>query len=269
MSSTPQVSPPVVAERMRVWLSSARGPSGAWGYRPGDVECLEPTLLAVAAGAPAPRDWIERAEPDWACLLAPAVLWPREPDLCKRSTDWILAATSKKNESANRYFDAVTPAWGWVPGTAAWVEPTSYAILSLRRTGRAPERRQNGVKMLLGRQGDDGGWNYGNPRMLESALPSDPAPTAWALLALADEGAPAGAVDRAFAYLEVLHQRPSSLALALAILAARRHRHPYTGWLDLLTARLTGDHCRDRVDWTALVSLALDPNPVGGDDVFG
>ena len=51
------------------WLLAHRTPEGAWAYRVGGPAQGEPTLLAIAAGAPEPRDWLDTADLGWAELL--------------------------------------------------------------------------------------------------------------------------------------------------------------------------------------------------------
>src|SRR5262249_33979303 len=57
--------------------------------------------------------------------------------------------------------------WPWAEGNFSWVEPTAWAVLALRRAGRAdaPEVAE-GLHLLLDRAFDEGGINYGNRRVL-------------------------------------------------------------------------------------------------------
>ena len=81
-------------------------------------------------------------------------------------------------------YDVSLHGWGWVRGTAVWIEPTAYAILSLLRGGEQHDLVEQGRALIRDRQGADGGWNYGNPKVLGSELQSHALTTAWALLAL-------------------------------------------------------------------------------------
>ena len=56
------------------WLGKHRTPRGAWAYRPGGPPHGEPTLLAIAAGASPPIEWLDETELDWAEFLLPAAL---------------------------------------------------------------------------------------------------------------------------------------------------------------------------------------------------
>jgi hypothetical protein len=86
--------------------------------------------------------------------------------------------------------------WPWVPGAAAWVGPTSVALLALDREHRrrpspaVRDRIAAGRKFLLSRMCQGGGWNHGSARPL--GYDSDPYPetTGMALAALRGETAP-------------------------------------------------------------------------------
>ena len=75
--------------------------------------------------------------------------------------------------------------WPWVGGTHSWIEPTSLAIIALRRNGRKNERRvHQAIDMLLDRQLPSGGWNYGNPSAFGKELHPMPESTGAALVGL-------------------------------------------------------------------------------------
>jgi len=112
--------------------------------------------------------------------------------------------------------------WGWTPGTASWVEPTSYALLLLGalpdhlQTQAVTRRRSMGEAMLLNRVCSGGGWNSGNPVVY--GVPGEPAvgPTVWALLALREQ-ADRQEVSNSLRWLEDTYERsegPASIAQA-------------------------------------------------------
>jgi hypothetical protein len=81
-------------------------------------------------------------------------------------------------------------AWPWRPGNASWIEPTAHALVALKKaSGAKPasllrKRIEMGEKMILERRCSDGGWNYGNRKVMGAELPSYPETTALALLGL-------------------------------------------------------------------------------------
>ena len=93
--------------------------------------------------------------------------------------------------------------WPWVPGTAAWVGPTSIAILALQQAVRRnpsaalTERIASGQQFLLARMCKEGGWNHGSVRPLGYEGRPYPETTGMALAALG--GAKAPELDRGLA----------------------------------------------------------------------
>lgn len=258
--------PAMTRERTRTWLDAARGSAGAWGYVPGAAASLEPTLLAVAAGAPLPSEWIAAQPPSWATLMLPACLYGRpEPaagalrQTARATIDawepWLAPETPGD-------FDGALRGWSWTPGTFTWVEPTLWAVLSLRALGAAGAPRvDEGLRVLADRQGADGGWNAGNPSVLGAALPSYAYLTGLALLAL-PPGHPR--VGPAVDFLRSGALRPSSLTLAAAVLGLARHELPVAGLAARLAERASPEgHYDGRVDRTALALMALDVSAGG------
>ncbi len=112
------------------WLHRSRNDDGSLGYLPRRAGRAEPTLLAVAAGLPPPLDWLDTLSTAWEWRLLPTVLAHvaeagglRDRALARLQVDQGLVS------GLDPGFDAGIPAWGWVPGTAPWVEPTCHALL--------------------------------------------------------------------------------------------------------------------------------------------
>jgi len=117
-----------------------------------------------------------------------------------RAIDWLVATRGAETRAIVRLarwlspgtveFDPSLSGWPWQAGTSSWVEPTAHALMALGRVARRSEhaglegRIAMGQRMLLDRRCRDGGWNYGNRRVLGADLPSHPETTAMALMAL-------------------------------------------------------------------------------------
>jgi hypothetical protein len=124
--------------------------------------------------------------------------------------------------------DQTLAGWPWTAGTAGWIEPTAHAVraldLSRPRAGLAGlrQRAEEGVRMILDRQCRDGGWNYGNKRVLGEDLESFPESTALGLIGLCGRGGPQ--VERGIrCALGHWKRGPRGLAQALLRIAFRMH----------------------------------------------
>jgi len=239
------------------WLRNIRNKDGSWGYLQDHPGRGEPTLLVAAALGEVDVVWLETAELTWERLLLPAALLrvPGTEALREHTCDAFLDLEGIRMARTPGH-DGMIPAWPWVEATAPWVEPTCYALLSLRSVGRGDHPRvAQGEAMILDRQCDDGGWNYGNDEVLGAPLESFPGPTAWAVQAL-----PASeAIARALARLEAERSRATSTGLALGLLAAGAQGRDVEPWAEGLRARQEPEGCfgRARVDRTALALAAL------------
>jgi hypothetical protein len=214
-------------------LLETQNPDGGWPYTRGS-SWTEPTvyailaLLAAGESAMAGRgiDWItslRRSDGGWAprtgvdestwvtglvALLPPERLGRAGYDGAIR---WLLRTTGEESAFIYRLREFLLgnsqppeqkfPGWPWVPGAAAWVGPTSVAILALRqaaRRGASPgmeKRLEEGRGFLLAHMCKEGGWNHGSVRPLGYESNPYPETTGMALAALA--GAPSPEVDRA------------------------------------------------------------------------
>jgi len=151
-------------------------------------------------------------------------------------------------------------AWSWARGTASWVEPTAYALLSLKANGlRDHERVKTGEAFLFDRACYDGGWNYGNKEVLSVVLEPMPTNTCFALLALQDADRQHEVITKSVAYLEKeFSERQSSLLLSLGILCFDLYARPLDKLLaGLLARQQENGSWRDNVHVTALAALAL------------
>ena len=121
-------------------------------------------------------------------------------DIAERGVGWLLAQagaeTSFWARVARFAMGTQTSAtghtgWPWFPGAAAWVTPTSLAILALLKQQRgryAPAidaRVKDARSFLLSRRCPDQGWNHGGLFRAGETPSSYPETTGIALLALA------------------------------------------------------------------------------------
>jgi uncharacterized protein (DUF362 family) len=213
-------------------LVSRALPMGGWGYAPDQEAHLEPTCLALLAlrqhSAPRFQDvwlkalgWIQscrrddgtyrlqrgRPEAVWATGLvvfleaAHSAVGPGH----EQSVTALLGVEGRAEASAAdgediNDIDSRLVGWPWAENNFSWVEPTSWAVLALRRAGRGEHPRVlEGQKLLLDRTLPEGGLNYGNRRIFGVPLEPIPGPTALALLAL--QGSDDPRVGRSVAYL--------------------------------------------------------------------
>ncbi|MBI1371927.1 MAG: hypothetical protein GC159_04090 [Phycisphaera sp.] len=238
----------------RAQLIRLRGPAPGWSYRPAGDVYVEPTVLAaLALRASEPEsgdsgqtaqlcrsaaDWVAGAqEPDGAVGISQQLGVPRWPTSyavllwmveggfqprVDKAIEWLTGIAGKTSAARDDDFglhDTTIPGWPWVQNTHSWVEPTVLAVLAMRRSGHADDKRTiDGLRLLRDRAIETGGWNYGNPHLFGSTLRARPAPTGLALMALAgvDEYTPI--IERGCDYLaeELTHVRaPQSLSWGL------------------------------------------------------
>jgi hypothetical protein len=256
------------------FLLDAQNEDGGWGFHAGSISRAEPTAWAVialleCAFIPSHDEAASRGIRFLAAAQLPDGSWPSSPEwregswvtslVClallghsessgsvKRGLDWLskelpgeaglfqrlirrFAAGKSVAVQNHSYFG-----WSWTIGTASWVEPTSYAILFLRRNPSellpvaAKRRLHLGEAMLYDRMCPGGGWNCGNPMVY--GVPGEPqvSSTVWALLALRDH-LERPEVQKSIQWLEEnlkSIQSPGSLALALIAINAYGRPNP-------------------------------------------
>ena len=159
------------ANRGCQWLAQHQAGDGGLSAMPDTTGACWPTPLALLA---------------WTFPPEPGAFAPN----AQRATQWLLATRGRalpRNPEIHDH-DTMLVGWPWVTDCHSWVEPTAYAIIALRHTGHADNPRvREGVRLLIDRALPDGGWNYGNRRVLEHVLRPFPATTGIALTALAGE----------------------------------------------------------------------------------
>jgi hypothetical protein len=159
-------------------------------------------------------------------------------DQVRSSVDWLLRVTGAESSLTMRaaaYFhmlktkaDFSHQGWPWRDGNASWIEPTVQAVVALKkvakkyRSSELDRRVSEGEAQILSRRCSDGGWNCGNPNVLNYDLPSYPETTALALLALQGRTQTELADPLAVATRYRAETR-SSLARAWLVIALRCH----------------------------------------------
>ncbi len=252
----------LVAARLE-FLTANRNSDGGWGYFPGRESRVEATVYALRAmggeknpSAPGIRFLLSRQERSgglspsssvpgatWVTQLAFPLL--RQADVDKKvleaAADWIVSTQGSEDGILQRLFFALGKAkadqnprfkgWPWRAGNSSWVEPTAWGLVALTAmNGIGPPaaltyRRDLAVRMLMDRRCEDGGWNYGNRRVLGEVLPSYPETTGLALIGLAAAGSDLGTqLNPSFAVAETgLASASGAYARALLALALRLH----------------------------------------------
>jgi prenyltransferase/squalene oxidase-like repeat protein len=124
-----------------------------------------------------------------------------KPDASTRdSVNWLLKVRGEEGSVAKEilsYFhllkttlDFSHTGWPWHAGNSSWIEPTAHTLVALKKISKTymntdlRRRVADGELMILTRRSSDGGWNCGNPNVLNFDLPSYPETTGLALLGL-------------------------------------------------------------------------------------
>jgi hypothetical protein len=220
-----------VVDAARELLEGARNADGGYGPRPEAPSEPEPTALAAIALDDADaRVWLAGHQRDdgsfglvdgfvrdeAATGLAALALGPG--DALERALDHLEVLEAERvpfNPAIPQ--DGDIAGWPWTDDTFGWVEPTSRAMLALKRFRPGSPRIAQGVTLLRDRRSVGGGWNYGNRLVLGEELAPFAHTSAMALLAL--RGLDAELEAEGTARLRSLwrDERAGSISLALAL----------------------------------------------------
>ncbi|MEN8122766.1 MAG: prenyltransferase/squalene oxidase repeat-containing protein [Bacteroidota bacterium] len=142
----------------------------------------------------------------WPTPLA-VMAWHKEKrfrDNQNRAVEFMLNFSGrhwKKNNSITGH-DPAIKGWPWIENTHSWVEPTSMAVIALEIAGIGNHPRvEEAKKMLLDRQLNFGGWNYGNTTVFGRQLRPMPESTGIALCALYNK-VEKKTIDKSLEYLQ-------------------------------------------------------------------
>jgi hypothetical protein len=288
-------------------IAAAQHSTGGWGWRPNsepNTECTSLALLATRldssrAGRAAyarGRAWLlgcQNLDGGWpVSQQVPGSSWMTSLAVIALSADgeaqphalrgasWLLGSRSRGEgllvRGLRRVFrmDAAVDhdlnllGWPWAADTTAWVEPTSWALLALKRVrstwayAAADMRIRQGDSMLVDRMCVGGGWNYGNRRVLGEALEPFPDTTALALMALQDVPSEATTGVSIRRLETLLDGQQSTLTLSLAVLCAEVNGNEPSQLRERLTRRLVARPPHDlRSHALALLALHAPTNP--------
>lgn len=136
--------------------------------------------------------------------------------------------------------DPFLSGWSWTAEAFSWVEPTSYSLMALKKLRRSlaetncEERIRQGEMLVYDRMCENGGWNYGNSRVLGETLWPYPDVTAVALIALQDR-APTPANQTSLRALErMMREAPSGTSLGWGILCLTLYNRDLEEWKKML-----------------------------------
>jgi Prenyltransferase and squalene oxidase repeat len=285
------------------FLLDTQNEDGGWGFHVGSTSRAEPTAWALVAlvewaFTKAHNDAASRAFHFLDIAQMPDGSWPSSPALregswvtslaclallgqnefsgkVKRGFSWLykelpgeasllhrivrlFLAKQKIGTQNESYFG-----WSWTIGTASWVEPTSYAIISMRAappewmSATAKRRLRMGEAMLFDRMCPGGGWNCGNPMVY--GVPGEPqvSSSAWALLALR-EHPQRPEVQKSLDWLQgKLKSINSPASLALALMAMNAYGRPHPRLAESLQTTYEKDEILWDVPEVAWAALAL------------
>ena len=159
------------------FLQTLRRPDGGWSPQPG----IEESTWVTAVVALLPPEQLGEAAHSSAIRWL-AGMTGQESTVTYRVREWLLGQGPLSGREP--------PGWPWMPGAAAWVGPTSLAILALEKeTRRHPQpdlqrRIEEGRQFLLGRACPNGGWNHGGVQPFGYPSEAYPETTGLALAAL-------------------------------------------------------------------------------------
>lgn len=296
-------------DALRERLVAGQNPDGGWGSQAGRSSTTELTALvtlalgrldlpAARAGAAGGLRWlIAQQHPDgswpasarvrdasWATALAVIAVDAigQETERALHGARWLMRRSPRMPGLLVRLVHRMAPGamavrldpelkgWAWTSEASSFVEPTSYALLALKRLrsrmaeGAVGERIEEGERLIYDRMCQGGGWNYGNSTVLEAELWPYADVTALALVALADHP-DHEANRRSLQALRTMLQHVSSgLSLAWATLCFSAYREDPGPWRRRLLDRYARTAFLDEQRAVALALLAA----TGGAEVF-
>ena len=290
------------------FLLEHQNQDGSWGFSPGKAGAIEPTAYALMslASEESAHGAVERSltflkktqtargawpvntqdteEAAWATAIAGLALLRFEgtESICRTAAQfvegsfarhprsWILRLADWMRSFDASYVEENLRGWKWTPDTANWVEPTSYALLFLKKFLRAsagglPEAGGSrdlkpviaeAESLLYQRMCKEGGWNYGNARVLGEELRPYPLTTAIALIALQNPSN--RECQSSLVYLQrAAADERSALALCMAVHCLSLYGIQAERWMRAATVLYDETQFLQNIKTSALALLAL------------
>ena len=208
------------------WLIRHQNRDGSWPLSDASSEGSWTTSLAIIA--------LSRY-PEHRSAVIPAANWVLERKGSKPGilAELIQAITFKRNSDQ---LNANLVGWSWVPRTFSWIEPTSYALMALKKVksllsgSNVNERIRQGELMIHDRMCRGGGWNYGNSKVLGEALWPYPDLTAVALIALQDRAHTEPNRESLQALERMMNETNSGLALSWGTICLSLYQQDVAEW---------------------------------------
>jgi hypothetical protein len=238
------------------WLAQRQNQDGSWPLNDVTQEGSWTTALAILAlggfsehrsGMLRAARWLLQQEGSKPGILAELILW----------------ATGKTNvNELNK--DLV--GWSWVPNSFSWVEPTSYALMALKKVRASlvdtnvNERIQQGEAVIYDRMCKGGGWNYGNSKVMDYALWPYPDITAVALIALQDRAAESANRESMQRLREMVKEVDSGLALCWGAICFNLYGQENVDWKPRIEKHFTENGFLGETKTLALALMALSGN---------
>ena len=159
--------------------------------------------------------------------------------------------------------DPYLSGWSWTAGAFSWIEPTSYSLMTLKKLKRSldgtncEERIRQGEMLIYDRVCENGGWNYGNSRVLGEALWPYPDVTAVALIALQDQAMSETNQKSLRALDAMLREAGSGTALGWGILCLTLYKQDVQEWKKILVKNFEKTRFLGEIKAVALALLAF------------
>ena len=291
----------MINEAMTLLLRTQNS-DGGWGASAGKRSNTESTALAVAAlGTVADKSWVAGVErgirwllqqqnPDgswplnevakegsWTSALAIIALsaYPEHREAARKAARWLVQQEGSKPGLLAQIILFVTGksnvneinndliGWSWVPNSFSWVEPTSYALIALKKSRlllsetNVVERIRQGEAVIYDRMCKEGGWNYGNSKVLDYALWPYPDITAVALIALQDRAAETANQTSLASLRKTARETDSGLALSWGTICLDLYGQNTDDWKKLIAKRFEKTRFLGETKSLALSIIAL------------